>query len=73
MADAKNLAAVAAEAVLEVPERYPGYREDLVRQLMGILRRQDEDVGQNTRRSEIRRLLESFGTQVAAKTQEDDA
>ena len=72
MVDTRNLGAVAAEAVLGVPERYPGYREELVRHLMEVLRRQAADSGQNTRRSEIRRLLDAFGQEVVSQTREDD-
>lgn len=72
MADRRNLGAVAEEAVLAIPERYPGYREGLIRQLMEILQRQGAGSGQNNRRSEIRRMLEAFGQEIASHTQEDD-
>lgn len=70
MADARNIAAVASEVVLDIPERYVGYREDLVRQLLDVLRHQGLDAGTNTRRTEIRRVLEAFGAQMTVKVEE---
>lgn len=72
MSDVRNVAAVAKEAVLDIPERYSGYREALVRQLMEILRHQEEGAGPTTRRTEIRRLLEGFSAKVAAKAEEEE-
>ncbi len=71
MADARNIATVAAEVVLEIPERYDGYRESLVRQLLEILRRQDSDAGTTTRRAEMRRLIEAFSATVTVSAEGD--
>ena len=59
---------VAREVALEVPERYDGYREHLLRKLTEVIACQGSGLLKAARRKEVRRLLEAFGQQVAAQT-----
>ena len=67
-----NFINVAREVLLEVPERYAGYREDLLDHLTKIIGCQAGGVGATARRRDIRRILEAFGQQVAPKVKEAD-
>ena len=67
-----NFINVAREVLLEVPERYAGYREDLLDNLTKTIGCQAGAVGATTRRRDIRRILEAFGQQVAHKVKEVD-
>ena len=67
-----NFINVAREVLLEVPERYAGYREDLLDNLTKTIGCQAGGVGATTRRRDIRRILEAFGQQVAHKVKEVD-
>lgn len=59
---------VARDVVLEVPERYDGYREQLLSKLTEIIECQGSGLTKTTRRREVRRILEAFGQQVATQT-----
>jgi len=59
---------VARDVVLEVPERYDGYREQLLSKLTEIIECQESDLTKTARRREVRRILEAFGQQVATQT-----
>ena len=59
---------VARDVVLEVPERYDGYREQLLSKLTEIIRSQESGITKTARRREVRRILEAFGQQVATQT-----
>ena len=65
---------VAREVVLEVPELYDGYREQLLRKLTEIIGCQGSGLTTSARRGEVRRVLEAFGfgQQVAAETKETE-
>ena len=60
----------AREVVSEVPELYNGYREQLLRKLTEVIGCQGSGLTTRARRGEVRRVLEAFGQQVAARTQE---
>lgn len=59
---------VAREVVLEMPERYDGYREQLVRKLAEVIGCQSSGFSTTARRREVRRVLKALGQQVAAET-----
>ena len=65
---ASGLKKVAREVVLEVPERYDGYREQLLHKLTEVIGCQGTSLTKAERRREIRRVLDAFGQQVAAQT-----
>lgn len=67
---ASRLKKVAREAVLGVPERYDGYREQLLGKLTEVIGFQGGGQTTTARRREVRRVLEAFGQQVAAQTEE---
>lgn len=61
---------VAREVVLEVPERYDGYREQLLSKLTEIIECQGSGLTTTARRREVRRVLEAFGQQVTTQTKQ---
>lgn len=60
---------VARDVVLEVPERYDGYREQLLSKLTEIIECQGSGLTKAARRREVGRILEAFGQQVATQTE----
>lgn len=72
MSSPGNLVTVARTTVLELPERYPGYREHLVGKLTEVIGSQATGSGKIVRRKEIRRVLEAFAHQVAAHLEESE-
>lgn len=63
---------VAREVVLGVPERYDGYREQLLHKLTEIIGCQGTSLATAARRRDVRRVLEAFGQQVAAQTKKTE-
>ena len=63
---------VAREVVLEVPEPYDGYREQLLPKLTEVIGCQGSGLTKVARRREVRRVLEAFGQQVAAQTKKTE-
>ncbi len=63
---------VARRVVLEVPERYDGYRGQLTGKLTEIIECQERGFTTTARRREIRRILEAFGQQVSTQTKETE-
>ena len=59
---------VAREVVLEVPERYDGYREQLLHKLTEVIGCQGTSPAKAARRPKVHRVLDAFGQQVAAQT-----
>ena len=64
---------VARDVVLEIPERYDGYRAQLVHKLTDVIGCQRSGLSNAARRKEVRRVLEAFGQQVAAETNRVEA
>ena len=65
---ALGLKRVAREVVAEVPERYDGYREQLLDKLIEVIGCQDRSLTKIKRRREVRRVLVAFAQQAAAET-----
>lgn len=64
---------VARDVVVEVPERYDGYRDQLLSKLTEIIECQESGLTKTSRRREVRRILEAFGQQVATQTKRVEA
>ena len=67
-----GLKKVAREVVLEVPEPYDGYHEQLPRKLAEVIGCQGSGLTKIVRGREVRRILEAFGQQVAAQTEKTE-
>ncbi len=57
---------VARERVLDVPERTPSYRVDLVRVLVQAIKAQEQEVSEAGRRAKVTKLVEALADQVHA-------
>ena len=60
---------VAGQKAVDIEERYPGYRVDLVTRLVEILRKQGEGLSDRNRRSDVLGIIEAFAKQTV-KTSE---
>lgn len=63
---------VALRVVLEVPERYDGYREQLLQKLTEVIGCQGSDLAKVARRREVRRVLKAFGQQAATQIKKSE-
>ena len=61
---------VAKEQVLEIEARYPGYHAELVNKLVEVIAKQEEGLSDQKRRGEVTAIVTSFGSAVAARSDE---
>jgi len=59
--------AVAGEQAGTITERFPGYREELVRSLIAIITTQSEGLSDRVRRDQVGKIIDAFGAKVAAQ------
>ena len=69
---ASGFKTVAREVILEIPELYDGYREQLLPKLTEVIGCQGSGLTKIARRREVRRVLKAFGQQVAAQTKKTE-
>lgn len=60
---------VRAQAV-NIVERYPDYRAQIVRRLVEIIGKQREGLTEKGRRTQVASVIDAFGGEVAAKTKD---
>lgn len=54
-----------AEAIEGIDERYAGYRVDLTKAVIEVVRAQETSATEAARRNRIQRIVESLGTAIA--------
>jgi hypothetical protein len=64
----KRMLEVAREKVLELEDRYPGYRADLLKSLAGIIGAQAASASERIRREAVVREIEALASKVRVKT-----
>ena len=57
--------------VQDLEERYEGYHVDLVRRLTEVIAKQEAGLSDARRRIEVREIVVSFGSAVAAREESD--
>jgi hypothetical protein len=65
--DSNSLLSVAKDQVLGIPERYSGYRMDLVNLLVQVISLQSTESADVSRRREAKKLVSAFGDEAARK------
>jgi hypothetical protein len=56
----------AASALIELPERHPGYRDNLMQQLADLIRKRDSAAGAAARRQLCQDHVEALATSMLA-------
>jgi hypothetical protein len=67
MISGKRIVDVAGQQATAVAERYPRYRQDLVRCLVTIVSTQSEGLSDRGRRDQVGKVIDAFGSKVAAE------
>jgi hypothetical protein len=67
MISSKRIMAVAGEQAATVPDRFDGYREELVRCLVTVIVTQNEGLSDRARREQVAKAIDAFGGKVASK------
>lgn len=66
--NAKRIVEVAGEQAALIDERHGQYRAGLIRSLIEIVTAQDEGLSERGRRDRVAKIVEAFGSKVAAET-----
>ena len=72
MLSTERIRDVAGQKAIDIEERYPGYRIDLVTRLVEILRKQGEGLNPRYRRTDVLAIVEAFAKQTAEGTEGRD-
>ena len=67
MISAKRIMTVAGEQAATTTDRFPGYREELVRSLIAIITTQSEGLSDRLRREQVGKIIDAFGSKVTAQ------
>jgi hypothetical protein len=64
---AKRIMGVAGDQAATILDRFPGYREELVRSLVAIITTQSDGLSDRARREQVGKVIDAFGGKVTAK------